>query len=550
MSNEVEYVLSLKDLVMGKLDQIEKKFDKVSESAEKTDSTFKKISQAAGAYFAFDTLKSFAGSVLDTAINVDGLSNKLKYSEGSADGASKRFEYLSGISQKLGLSLQSVTSGYSTIAAASKGTAMEGQTTTAIFEGISSAAATLGMTGEQAEGSLLAISQMMSKGKVSAEELRGQLGERLPGAFQLAAKSMGMTTVELDKFMADGKLMAEDFLPRFARELSKTFGTTATENIHTMGGAVNETKTNMFLMMKDIAENFKPLMIEVAHLLTGVFKAVRESIPFVKEYANVFAGVAVTVGLSVIAFKAYTLWQSRAVISSALLAAQTFITMVATDGLTLAFYAAGVGATAMWAAATLGLSLVVAGVIIAWNKFEGFRGAVVGIGSAFMTVFKNVANFFKGIFEPIFKAWDFLKSGNIKGAAGEIGKLGVNLLAMPIKFGMAAASGELTKGALDSFNQGYESQSDKKTVTKKTANLGANSATFSTSNKGGSGLTSENNKKIARTYESKVTNISIGKLVEGLTVKVMDTKEIAPKIKEEITKFLLSAVNDSNIIAN
>jgi tape measure domain-containing protein len=549
MSNEVEYTLSLKDLVMTKLNEIEKKFDQVSESAERTDSTFKKISQAAAGYFAFDTLKNFAGSILDTAIKVDGLNNKLKYSEGSAEGASKRFEYLSGMSQKLGLSLESVTSGYSTIAAASRGTSMEGQTTTSIFEGISQAAATLGLTGEQAEGSLLAISQMMSKGKVSAEELRGQLSERLPGAFQLAAKSMGMTTGELDKFMADGKLMAEDFLPKFARELSNTFGASATENINTMGGAVNETKTNMFLMMKDLGEVFKPLMIEVSHIMTGLFKAVRESIPFFKEYGNVFAGVAATVGLSVIAFKAYTLWQSRAVISSSLLAAQTFITMVATDGLTLAFYAAGIGATAMWAAATLGLSLVVAGVIVAWNKFEGFRGAVVGIGMAFMQVFKNVGNFFAGIFDPIFKAWDMLKSGNITGAAGQIAKLGVNLLGAPVKAGLALINGDLTKGAVSEFNAGYDSQKDKKTV-KSVKTLGGVSATKTMSASTGRGITADKNSKIARTYESKITNITIGKLVEGLTVKVMDTKEIAPRIKEEITKFLLTAVNDSNIIAN
>ena len=54
-------------------------------------------------------------------------------------------------------------------------------------------------------GAFLALGQMISKGKVQAEELRGQLGKRLPGAFQLAAKAMGMTTAALDKFMADGK---------------------------------------------------------------------------------------------------------------------------------------------------------------------------------------------------------------------------------------------------------------------------------------------------------------------------------------------------------
>jgi hypothetical protein len=42
----------------------------------------------------------------------------------------------------------------------------------------------------------------------------------------------------------------------------------------------------------------------------------------------------------------------------------------------------------------------------------------------------------------------------------------------------------------------------------------------------------------------------LGKLVEGLSVTVMETKEIAPKIREEITKYFLTAVNDVNIITN
>ena len=54
----------------------------------------------------------------------------------------------------------------------------------------------------ESEGAFKALEQMLSKGKVSAEELRGQLGERIPGAFQIAARAMGMTTSELDKFMS------------------------------------------------------------------------------------------------------------------------------------------------------------------------------------------------------------------------------------------------------------------------------------------------------------------------------------------------------------
>ena len=40
----------------------------------------------------------------------------------------------------------------------------------------------MGLSADQTSGVLLALQQMISKGTVQAEELRGQLGERLPGA--------------------------------------------------------------------------------------------------------------------------------------------------------------------------------------------------------------------------------------------------------------------------------------------------------------------------------------------------------------------------------
>jgi hypothetical protein len=58
------------------------------------------------------------------------------------------------------------------------------------------------------------------------------------------------------------------------------------------------------------------------------------------------------------------------------------------------------------------------------------------------------------------------------------------------------------------------------------------------------------NKKLAKTYENKITNITIGKLVEGLNVHVLETKEVAPKLKEMITRYLIEATNDVNIVQN
>jgi len=64
---------------------------------------------------------------------------------------------------------------------------------------------------------------MMGKGKVQAEELRGQLGEALPGAFNLAAKAMGVTTSKLNEMLDKGQVLPEELLPKLASELLKTF---------------------------------------------------------------------------------------------------------------------------------------------------------------------------------------------------------------------------------------------------------------------------------------------------------------------------------------
>ena len=76
------------------------------------------------------------------------------------------------------------------------------------------------------KGILLATGQVFSKGKVQAEELRGQIGERLPGAFALFAKSMGKTPAELDKLLEQGKVTVEDFV-KFTKSLPEQYGENA-----------------------------------------------------------------------------------------------------------------------------------------------------------------------------------------------------------------------------------------------------------------------------------------------------------------------------------
>ena len=87
-----------------------------------------------------------------------------------------------------------------------------------VYRGLAAANVALGGDAERLNGILLATQQVFSKGKVQAEELRGQIGERLAGAFAKFAKSAGLSTSELDKALEKGEVSLKDFV-KFSKSL-------------------------------------------------------------------------------------------------------------------------------------------------------------------------------------------------------------------------------------------------------------------------------------------------------------------------------------------
>lgn len=94
------------------------------------------------------------------------------------------------------------------------------------FNGIVAAVRATGGSLQDVDSALTATAQVFSKGKVSAEELRQQIGERLPGAFSLFAESIGKTPQELDKALEGGKVSLQDF-QTFAKALLERYGENA-----------------------------------------------------------------------------------------------------------------------------------------------------------------------------------------------------------------------------------------------------------------------------------------------------------------------------------
>ncbi len=195
------------------------------ESAKKTDAAFsgtaEKLRGLAGPIIA-----AFgAGEFWKANTNVESLRRTLELLTGSSEAAAKEIEYLRGTANRLGLDVQDASKAYISLTAAAKGTALEGQGTREIFEAVAGAMSKLGKSSADTEGALQAVSQMMSKGVVSMEEMRQQLGERLPGAMQATADAAGMTVAELTDMIGTGQVLAVDLLPKLAEGLRKVYAT-------------------------------------------------------------------------------------------------------------------------------------------------------------------------------------------------------------------------------------------------------------------------------------------------------------------------------------
>lgn len=176
---------------------------------------------------AADAMKALAaGLVVDRFIEANVAVEKFERGIRAVSGASvdtgAELAYVTGVADRLGIQLFTATDGYLKLTAATKGTALEGRDTRDIFEAVSKAMSSLGRSSDETSGALRAVEQIASKGKVSMEELRGQLGDRLPGAMQIAARAMGVTTAQLEEMVKKG-IPAEDFLRKFAAELDRTF---------------------------------------------------------------------------------------------------------------------------------------------------------------------------------------------------------------------------------------------------------------------------------------------------------------------------------------
>lgn len=246
---------------------------------------------------SIDGLVALGQEVSKTTEKYNRLQMALDTATGSAANGSKAFSFIVDIARQTGLRIDDLADSYKGFAAASRGTKLEGKETERIFTSIVKAGAAMMLSNEQVKGSLLAVSQMMSKGNVQAEELRGQLSERLPGAFNILASEMGVTTAQLNDLLKAGAVLSEDALPKLANGLDKISKDQYAKNLDTITGAMNNLKNEVDLVVVSFGRQSN-INGFFASLINGFASVVRSGgfTSFVEGMMNVMPvlGVAYT----------------------------------------------------------------------------------------------------------------------------------------------------------------------------------------------------------------------------------------------------------------
>ena len=199
---------------------------------------------ASGVAALVGKLQEMAAAFVDVVVKSDSLKRALTSIYESSGTAAQQIEFLRSVASRAGVSMLAVSDSFVRFSAATRSANLPLEVTNELFEAVTRASATLGLSSDKTARAIEALGQMASKGVVSMEELRQQLGDNLPGALSAAAKGMGLTDRELVKLVETGRVMTADFFPGLTKGL---------QNLQGDGNSLTQTWGRLLTAMQSVA---------------------------------------------------------------------------------------------------------------------------------------------------------------------------------------------------------------------------------------------------------------------------------------------------------
>lgn len=223
-------------------------------------------------------LKEFAQDASETSMQMDALTNKMNAAAGGSQLGAESMKFVREESERLGLVFLDTAKGFAGFEASALRAGLTFNQTKEIFTNVATAAASMQLPAEQVQLIFKGLEQMAGKSYIQMEELKGQLGDSLPGAFEIAAQSMGVTTAEFNKMIANGEILATDFLPKFARAIKEQLGASATEAATQARAEFNRTQTTILDLKDSVGDQLNPQLMKLNSTLRNDIKAATDDV--------------------------------------------------------------------------------------------------------------------------------------------------------------------------------------------------------------------------------------------------------------------------------
>ena len=286
-------------------------------------------------------------------------------------------------------------------------------------------------------------------------------------------------------------------------------------------------------MVVAIGNDLLPMFMGMVTGLHDVVQGLKDGWHWVKENQLVFKTLAVGVGIATSAYIVYLAYQQAVVAWSELMVMWTNRQVIAENALTLAQYALNVAMT-----------MNPVGIVVA---------ALAALGAAIYYAYEKVSWFHAGM-------WALLET--VKTVGGMIGPAMIGLGEMIM--GVLTPNPEMVKKGWQDLTSAFEDAGTKigESWNKGYANGMADFNKPKTVKDGkvatakgkqgipGMDAIAEKKPDKAKGTQAITINISINKLIESFKVETTNIQESTAKIKELVANTLLSAVNDASITAD
>jgi tape measure domain-containing protein len=165
-----------------------------------------------------------AGNIFGAVRQQEAIESRFRVAfDGDPGAVAAELQFVRDASEELKISFLSLGQQYSKFIAAVPQGNFTLDEMRGIFKNLATGARVMRLSTDELNGVFKAVIQIASKGTFQMEELRGQLGDRLPGAVLLMAKSLGVSTRALSKMVEQGQLSATE-LVGLGEQVKETFG--------------------------------------------------------------------------------------------------------------------------------------------------------------------------------------------------------------------------------------------------------------------------------------------------------------------------------------